>query len=195
MKMKLKESDINAIITESIRNVLSEVSFKLADSARNSAIKRMINSYHSYNDDEYGKIDKYATQYYKFLTYANEMLQKIVGTKVRISLMKYISMRAADTEDNPTHLLVDYGLIESIKPVKGTRNSFDVVVVCLDEDISGRRINLIMNLGNSTSNNATPEWSCKGYDSCNVEFRNKKARQIVASLSNRKGDDTFLKPW
>ena len=39
MKMKLKESDINAIITESIRNVLSEVSFKLADSARNSAIK------------------------------------------------------------------------------------------------------------------------------------------------------------
>ena len=191
--MKLKESDINAIITESIRNVLSEVSFKLADSARNSAIKRMIKSYDSFNDDEHVKIDKYATQYYKFLTYANEMLQKIVGTKVQISLMKYISMRAADTEDNPTHLLVDYGLIESIKPVKGTRNSFDVVVVCLDEDISGRRINLRMTLGNSTADFATPEWSCKGYNSCNVYFRNKKARQIVASLSNRKGDDTFLK--
>ena len=184
MLIRLTEDDIKTIVLESCKLLFEMPSLKTAIQARNNAmIKGGDEAYNNYNDDNDNKLSKRANQISRFNNYAIDTLKQVIGTKVQI-IIKF--------KDGSNGLFY-IGKILDVKQLKVNRFSFLFEGVNESDETDKIRKEFVFDINYYDNNFHLMTFDEYGNE-ISMNFSNKRARNAIATLLNKKGEDEFLKP-
>lgn len=182
MIIRLTEEDIKTIVLESCKLLFEMPSLKTAIQARNNAmIKGGDEAYNNYYDDSNDKLSKRANQISKFNNYAIDRLKLIVGTKAQVIIKNdgigsFYEGKILDVRQlTQNKFAIYFNGINKYDESDKIRKEFEFEI---------NYFNYQLNLITSDENGSE----------VTINFSNKRARKVIASLINKSGDDEFLKP-
>ena len=184
--LKLTEEDINQLVTEALINFLLEMpSIKTAMNARNNAFNAINKELNVNGIDNEDFLSKKADQASRFNNYAFEMLKKTIGTKIQLII--------SEDDEASGNARFYVGKILDVAKKSTADYIFSVSVVNEFDKQDKINANILVKLNPYYNNSGNLTGSFEDGRTCFIYFSNKKARQVVATLINHKGDDSYLK--
>lgn len=182
-------SQLNSQENDLRENEENEVTYKTAVNARDKAVVSAFDDLRINGSNENEPYHRKIRQIGKFSEYPNDIMQKLVGTKVEVVLT---------SDEYSNDATFNLGVIKSINQVKPHIYVISTMLANkYGTENESKPVNITVDLTTSTykDNESTLEGITDDGRHADIKMSNKKARLFIASLLNKKGNDEFMKTF